>query len=423
MAIDNRTLNRGYRLPNVGNLMKSEDLPRLILSLEMIDEDMATVVADVLGKAPSDHEHTMAAIIGLADALAGKAAFVHNHSIGSLQGVDFSGAATNQFAKFNGSLWIPAFIQAADLANKIITNAKLRDSDALTVIGRAAASIGSPGDISALANDTFLRRVGDALGFGRLTAGMVPDNILTFAMLASSAIATKAEAEAGNAPDKLLTVERGAEQIAALGGGGVKTTVFGIGGTFVKDPKAKKILVRGVGAGGGGGGTANGASCRGAGGWGAYGGEALFDAADVPSSVSVTVGAGGPGGSSSGGNGGSGGTTSFGDLLVLPGGPAGSGATTSAQIPPRAAPPGPATISALALFGYAMLAVLPDYPDIDNSPLRGLGSLWGTGGAPRASQNNGIAGTGYGAGGSGAYANLRTGGAGSDGLLVVEERF
>ncbi|WP_336802528.1 hypothetical protein, partial [Kaistia sp. MMO-174] len=103
------------------------------------------------------------------------------------------------------TLWIPAFIVAADLADKIISNAKLRDSVALSLIGRAASSTGSPADIVAAANDTFLRRVGDALGFGQLTIGMVPDSLLTFVKLASAAIASQAEAEAGSATNKLMT--------------------------------------------------------------------------------------------------------------------------------------------------------------------------------------------------------------------------
>ncbi|MCX5571486.1 hypothetical protein [Kaistia nematophila] len=189
-VIDDRTPNRDYLLPNIGNLMRSQEVPRFIETFMRIDEDMAVVMSSLLGKAPADHEHEMGAIIGLLDALAGKAAFIHNHSIGGLQGVDFSGAATNQFAKFNGSLWIPAFIQAADLANKIITNAKLRDSAALSILGRAAASVGSPADISAAANDRLLARVADAIAFVQLTLGMVPDGLLTSAKLANEAVTT-----------------------------------------------------------------------------------------------------------------------------------------------------------------------------------------------------------------------------------------
>jgi hypothetical protein len=47
-----------------------------------------------------------------------------------------------------------------------VTDAKLRDSGALSVIGRSANSTGNPADISAGANHQVLRRDGSSLGFG-----------------------------------------------------------------------------------------------------------------------------------------------------------------------------------------------------------------------------------------------------------------
>jgi hypothetical protein len=227
MATDNRTPNRDYRLPHADNLMKSEEVPRFITTFNMLDADIAAILAELEEKADAVHDHAMTEIIGLVAALAGKSPTGHNHGIGTLTGVDLSGAANGQFMKFNGTIWIPAALATADLANKIITNAKLRDSDALTVIGRALASVGAPADISATLNDTFLRRVSDALGFGGLTLGMVPDGLLTtaklaneavtFPKLATAAIATKTEAEAGTATDKLMSPLRTAQAIAASG--------------------------------------------------------------------------------------------------------------------------------------------------------------------------------------------------------------
>ncbi|WP_336802516.1 DUF1565 domain-containing protein [Kaistia sp. MMO-174] len=212
--LDLRTDNLGYLLPAKTNLMRSEDVPRLIESLKMIDADIAEIITGMVLLAPLHHSHEMADIVGLVNALVGKSSVGHNHGIGTLTGVDFSSATSGQWAKFNGTLWIPAFIVAADLADKIISNAKLRDSVALSLIGRAASSTGSPADIVAAANDTFLRRVGDALGFGQLTIGMVPDSLLTFVKLASAAIASQAEAEAGSATNKLMTPERTGQAIA-----------------------------------------------------------------------------------------------------------------------------------------------------------------------------------------------------------------
>jgi len=169
---DNRTANRDYLLPSPQNKMRSEDVPRLIAALAAIDADVAALIAAVLGKAAAVHTHEMSEILGLISALAGKAPLIHSHNIGSLGGTNLADAAANQFMGFNGSLWIPTSIATIHLANKIITNAKLRDSDPFTVIGRASASLGPPADISATVNDRLLARVGDVLAFTQLTLGM-----------------------------------------------------------------------------------------------------------------------------------------------------------------------------------------------------------------------------------------------------------
>ena len=66
--------------------------------------------------------------------------------------------------------------------------------------------------------------------------GSTWDNIpapstVDFAALTSSTVASTAEAEAGTATDKLMTPERTAEAIAALGGAGLKHTFVGRSGT------------------------------------------------------------------------------------------------------------------------------------------------------------------------------------------------
>jgi hypothetical protein len=52
--------------------------------------------------------------------------------------------------------------------DNVITNAKLRDSAALSVIGRSANSTGDPADIAAANDGEVLRRSGTSLGFGLL---------------------------------------------------------------------------------------------------------------------------------------------------------------------------------------------------------------------------------------------------------------
>jgi len=68
-----------------------------------------------------------------------------------------------------------------------VPNAALRNSAALSVMGRAANSVGRPADIVAGANDRVLGRTGNALSFLQLTIGMIPDALITLAKLANLA--------------------------------------------------------------------------------------------------------------------------------------------------------------------------------------------------------------------------------------------
>jgi hypothetical protein len=170
MAYDFRTPNREYLLPSQGNKMRSEDLPRLITSLWLIDADIAQIFGAMVNFAAKDHGHDMVEINGLVSALAGKAASIHSHSIGSLTGVDFTGAATGQFIKYNGNLFIPASIQASDIANG-------------TTIGRGLITAAN----AAAARDL-----------------VVPDGALAFVKLAAAALAAAVDMREANA-GKLLT--------------------------------------------------------------------------------------------------------------------------------------------------------------------------------------------------------------------------
>lgn len=78
--------------------------------------------------------------------------------------------------------------------------------------------------------------------------------------------------------------------------------------------------------GGGGGGSRSGGTSSGGGGGGGYA-RAMFRAVDLPSSVSVTIGAGGLGRTGSQGDGAAGGNTTFGSLLTAFGGGAAQVAT------------------------------------------------------------------------------------------------
>lgn len=66
-----------------------------------------------------------------------------------------------------------------------ISNAKLRNSSALSVIGRSANSTGDPADIAAGSDGYILRRSGTSLGFGQIVAAGITDETITAAKIAN----------------------------------------------------------------------------------------------------------------------------------------------------------------------------------------------------------------------------------------------
>lgn len=78
-------------------------------------------------------------------------------------------------------------VTTGDIADDAVTDAKLRNSAGVSVIGRSANSVGSPADIAAGADDRILARTGGVLGFVQATIGMIPDALITLAKLANLA--------------------------------------------------------------------------------------------------------------------------------------------------------------------------------------------------------------------------------------------
>lgn len=64
-----------------------------------------------------------------------------------------------------------------------ITDAKLRNSSALSVIGRSANSVGDPADIVAANDAEVLRRSGTTLGFGTVATAGIADDAVTYAKI------------------------------------------------------------------------------------------------------------------------------------------------------------------------------------------------------------------------------------------------
>lgn len=202
-----------------------------------------------------------------------------------------------------------------------ITNAKLRDSGALSVIGRSANSSGDPADISAsAASGAVLRESGSTIGFGTVATAGIADDAVTNAKLANMANSTiKGRTTAGTGDPEDLT----GAQAAGIVLGAMAVQVFTSGGTYTAGANCTKVLVMCKGGGGSGGG------CTVAGGAGGGGGEGeeswkLFSRAAITGQT-VTIGAGGSGiAANTNSNGNTGSTTSVGTLITAVGGGGGA---------------------------------------------------------------------------------------------------
>ena len=63
--------------------------------------------------------------------------------------------------------------------NNVVSDAKLRDSSALSVIGRSVNSTGDPADIAAASDGQVLRRIGTSLGFGTVASAGISSGAIT----------------------------------------------------------------------------------------------------------------------------------------------------------------------------------------------------------------------------------------------------
>jgi len=73
------------------------------------------------------------------------------------------------------------------ISNNAVTDAKLRDSAGLSVIGRSASTTGDPADILAASDGHVLRRSGATVGFGTVATAGVADDAITDGKLRNSA--------------------------------------------------------------------------------------------------------------------------------------------------------------------------------------------------------------------------------------------
>ena len=90
-------------------------------------------------------------------------------------------AASGAVLRESGSALGFGTVATAGLTNDAVTDPKLRDSGALSVIGRSANTTGDPADISAsAASGAVLRESGSTLGFGTVATAGIADAAITY---------------------------------------------------------------------------------------------------------------------------------------------------------------------------------------------------------------------------------------------------
>ncbi len=197
--------------------------------------------------------------------------------------------------------------------------------------------------------------------------------------------------------------------------------------TFFTNLRTNNIRLRLLGGGGGGGGAATSSSTAAAGGGGAAGSYLEVHASISPGTAySCVVGSAGTAGVAGQNNGGAGGNTTFtigGTTYTAQGGNGGIGSpATTAGVVPGGASGGTPTNGEVNSPGE------PGGPGLTLSgsvPVSGYGgsSIWGGGAKSISGTGGGSAGVGFGSGGCGGSTTgaSKAGGAGTQGLIVIEE--
>lgn len=185
-------------------------------------------------------------------------------------GIEFTGTAGIQRSALTGDVTAAAGSATTAIADNAVTDTDIRDSGALSVIGRSANSSGDPADISATATSAaVLRESGSTIGFGTVATAGIADDAITYAKIqnisATDRLLGRDTALAGDTEE--LTVGGGIEftgsggiQSSAYTGdvtkaaGGTATTIANDAVTFAKMQNitaASKLLGRGSAAGSG----------------------------------------------------------------------------------------------------------------------------------------------------------------------------
>lgn len=145
---------------------------------------------------------------------------------GSTQVASFT---VNQFGQITSASNVTIAIAASQVTsgsfgtafidNDAITDAKLRNSAALSVIGRSANSTGDPADIAAGTDGHVLRRSGTTLGFGTLAAGAFAANTIARSALVNGS-ATSVVGRSANSAGAVADIAASADgQVFRRAGG------------------------------------------------------------------------------------------------------------------------------------------------------------------------------------------------------------
>jgi hypothetical protein len=150
------------------------------------------ITAEDVGAAPDDHSHTLT----LGGDLAGS---------GPVTGTVNATIANNAV---NTAKLADNAVNTLKLADDAVTNAKLRNSAGLSVIGRSANSTGDPDDITAGTDGHVLRRLGTTLGFGTVATAGVADNAITNTKIRDS-VARSVIGRSGNSTGDPADIQAG----------------------------------------------------------------------------------------------------------------------------------------------------------------------------------------------------------------------
>jgi hypothetical protein len=94
----------------------------------------------------------------------------------------------------SGTVWTvdTNAITTIKISDNNVTDAKIRQSAGLSVIGRSANSTGNVADITASSDNQVLRRSGTSIGFGTVATGGLADSLITEVKLVSNSVGTTA---------------------------------------------------------------------------------------------------------------------------------------------------------------------------------------------------------------------------------------